>query len=110
MPAQRLDTYLCPSYSTTVRPNIGGYVGSIAAAGNPGGFYVPFFICGGICALALAHSFCIRWPILFVLRVTVECWPASPILLMYLLHYGIIAGSRARLQSVSPIHVPELSV
>ncbi|VDC00276.1 unnamed protein product [Peniophora sp. CBMAI 1063] len=41
-------------------PILGGYIWSMSVERNPTGFWIPFFICGAICAVGLAHSFFIR--------------------------------------------------
>ncbi|KAF8591246.1 hypothetical protein K439DRAFT_1402380 [Ramaria rubella] len=41
-------------------PVLGGYVWSISVQDNPNGYPLGFFICSGVCALAILHSFVIR--------------------------------------------------
>ncbi|KAI0042711.1 major facilitator superfamily MFS-1 [Auriscalpium vulgare] len=41
-------------------PILGGYLWSTSVDGNPGGYYIGFFVCAAACTLAICHSFLIR--------------------------------------------------
>ncbi|KAF8496942.1 hypothetical protein JB92DRAFT_2988573 [Gautieria morchelliformis] len=41
-------------------PVLGGYLWSVSVQGDPNGYPLGFFICSGVCALAILHSFVIR--------------------------------------------------
>ncbi|KIY70697.1 major facilitator superfamily MFS-1 [Cylindrobasidium torrendii FP15055 ss-10] len=48
------------SLARCLGPVFGGWLWSVSIEGNPSGYPLGFFVCGGVCAVAILHSFIIR--------------------------------------------------